>query len=295
MHSTKYFPPIFLLSITGILLWVFILREPGQDQTPPDYKNDLQNGELIEAELSTTGNPERPDASLKNDPINVDEAFKAIQPHEMILLEDGKIKWAKSRGYFDEEDFSLYASYDDETLWQLAGGGDLLALTLWADSLKEQGRKEDALQTEMTAAIYGSTAALTRLATFHQVSSWQEDLPRSKKLSHIKTMLMYAEVAAKRGDRNGIASGLLELQRRGIKLSKDDLTQISDAADNLFSELEQQREQLGLASFDNAADPLMDIQMNYIISAVPNPGGWATQYMTEIPEIIYANADDLSQ
>lgn len=283
---------IYCLIFTGLVASTvfFFTYDPIQRQGELNAKAKLihatsTNIEFEEVQLDTP-DVNRGSLTHTTSHTEIDKALRMLEPHEILQLEEDEEKWKRSRGYFSKEDFELYATYDDTTIWQLASEGDLLALSIWAKTLKKQGRDEEALQTKMIAAVYGSSEALTNLATSHQVRSWSESLSEQERVNNIKSMLVYAEVAAKRGDRNGVLAGLLELNHQDVELSPEDVKQIRNAANDLFASLEKQRESLGLESFNNDTNALMQVQMDYMISPLPNKHDWATPYLGRALEFV---------
>lgn len=170
---------IYCLFFTGLFASIvfFFTHDGTRKQDELENKIGLvdENSTNIEREEAQLDTPEVNRGGLTNavdQKGNDDGADRKLEPHEILQLEEDKEKRERSRGYLSKEDFELYATYDETTIWQLANEGDLLALSIWSDTLKKQGRDEDAAQTKIIAAVfYGSSEALTSLAASHEVKS----------------------------------------------------------------------------------------------------------------------------
>ncbi len=257
--------------------------------------NTESANEIQQEEKATQQSPEINNASRDNSfRVDTTEAlspaiYKKLDSTKIAQLEYDQQLWKEARGYFTADDYNQYASYDDQTLWELGNQGDLKALHMLADSFKESGRVEDTNQILGFASIHGSTKALTRLATISQVQSWRTEANEKDKINNIKNMLAFAEAAAMRGDLSGIWAGLMELQNNAINLSVDDISDASAIARQIYDDLQNRRSALGLDLFDNSSDPLTDFQMDYMISALPNPNGWATSYINSAVEPVFSS------
>ncbi len=278
-----------LLTILAALVAALFLWDNWEKENVVHNESSFTSNESEKSSTVLGPKDPRADEVVSNSASSIDQAARVLGSQEVKYLEDDKKRWELSRGYFDESDYELYASYDGAAIKKLASSGDLLALAIWAKSLKKQDHDKEAFQTKMISAMYGSSEALVSISTVHETKSWDKDISEQEKLHHVKAMLVYAEIAAMRGDRNGVVSGLLELNRQGVELSKDDIIEISTAAKEIYSGLEEQRELLGLGPFDNEEDPFVQAQMDFMASPIPNSNGWATEYIGEKPEVVYVD------
>lgn len=262
----------FLVILAGLLSVLFLwdAKETENEAQSEGNFSSLESESSL-PEVDTKAYKTSGEVSKSDSATSKDQPVRVLSPQEIMYLEVDQKQWERSRGYFDAEDHELYASYDDTTLRRLANSGDLLALAIWAKNLKEEGHDEEAFQTQMIAAMYGSSEALLSISVTHETRSWDKDLTEQQRLQHLNAMLVYAEVAAMRGDRNGVVSGLLALDRQGVDLSKNEIDEISAAAKEIYSGLEEHRKLLGLGPFDNEEDPFLQIQMDFMASALPNP------------------------
>lgn len=218
--------------------------------------------------------------------------LKKLSSSQILQLEYDQARWNEERGYFSQEHYDQYATYDNEVLSQLAREGDLLALDILADNHQAQGERAQAAHLRWIAAIHGSTAALNDLATMHQVQLWKDGLGDERRTEHLIGMLAHAEVSAMRGDRTGVWTQLMGLHQEKITLEESVIKKSSSVARELYSELESQRAALGLNGFDNSKDALTEFQMDYMISALPNPNQWAAEYIGESPIPVIETDDE---
>lgn len=275
-----------LVPIAVIILSVFFWNnyslnynkiQQAKHTKPDDHVSFLASKPTAQALTKKIGTKNK---ALIEIPILINET------EDIPWLEHESTQWKRTRGYFKKPDYDLYASYDHDTLRQLAREGDLLALDIWAKILKKQKRSIHFLKTQIFAATHGSTKALTDIVNSYQARSWQSNISEHGKHEHIKTMLIYAEMAAMRNDFNGILTSLMEMNQKNIVLSANDLKEITAAAEESYANLEKQRLNLGLNEFENDISSLEVMQMSYMISALPNPNGWATSYLTKLPSMV---------
>lgn len=163
-------------------------------------------------------------------------------------------RWQLDRGYTLFLPNDEYKTYNKDTLQKLASSGDIRALQQLAE---RSGFSDEAKSLYKRAATLGSTYALTSLSRLSASSSRVSDDPLVKKGYVIESMA-YAKVASMRGDNNHYFSDMkspISTNPSGVQLSESDYTQVKTLAEKIYKDLEQERESLGLGSFDNAVPP----------------------------------------
>ncbi|MFI2810961.1 hypothetical protein [Microbulbifer sp. YPW16] len=230
-----------------------------------------------------------PSPGNKNTGERRSPSFQILGSQELSSLEADSQKWKRKRGYFSEEELGLYLSYDRDTLWKLANQGDLIAMDLWADTLDREGYEEEAIQARLISAAYGPTEPLTEMVSIFRTNLWSGDLEEVDRLVNLKSMLVYAEVAAMRGDPEGILVSLHELHRSGVSLSESEKMNISSSAKEIYDSLTKQREAIGLPPFDNHTHPFVELQFSFMAYPIPNPNQWASDYINEAPRMVITN------
>lgn len=165
--------------------------------------------------------------------------------------------WLESRGNFLGVGTSEYDNYDFSTLQQLVGSGDLHAMHKLAQLyisgpyLGEYGYRaaEDML---MRAAIYGSSSALAEIADFKYTQRLVAESELDKRHLVIVS-LSYYRAAELRGDYWGslnVRDPLLT--KEPIMLQLEEKESIESLAQAIYTQLEAQREKMGLGAFDNS-------------------------------------------
>ena len=192
--------------------------------------------------------------------------------------------WRRARGYFTQTDYDGYATYGEETLRELAGNGDILALDLFADALFAAGEDDRARVVLHLAAVHGSTAALTRLATDYRHELWSLDAedPALRRQA-LGRMLIYAEVAALRGDYDGLIVGLQEIESSGIEFTPPELEEISAQAESIYDDLALQRAHLGMRPFDDETPALELVTKGFMLSPYRSRAGWGASHVARLP------------
>lgn len=207
------------------------------------------------------------------------EYLNEIGHNDLLILQAQSAEWKRERGYFQQGDYDLYASYDEFTLVELAKKGDLLALDILANLARKNGDKRKSALLRLEAAAYGSTSALTELSTAIYTTTFRTNISDKKRHDIYKNMLAYSEVAAMRGDRLGVWSSLMVLNSKEVALSDVDIQDVTERAEKIYGELEKRRERMGLSSFDNTTDKFTEITLDFLLSPIPNPNNWAEKYI----------------
>ena len=219
-----------------------------------------------------------PGASAGPDSTSSGE-FADLPPQQQV-----RENWRRARGYFTQSDYGGYATYDEDTLRELSRGGDILALDLFATALFAAGEDDRATAVLHLAAVHGSTAALTRLAGNHQSEVWRLDADQTAaRRRALGRMLVYAEVAALRGDYEGVVSGIQELDANDIRFTPSELEAISTEAGAIYDELASERAKLGMRPFDNDTPVLELVTKGFMLAQLRPHTGWASAFVAELP------------
>lgn len=183
--------------------------------------------------------------------------------HAMELNEAGSIEalreldlWHEQRGHFSSGEFNSYADYDTSSLIDIGRQGDLRALYTLVN--REDVNEPDKIWASKTAAIFGDTSAtagynsmLKLAAAKFSLLNGNDDQTEAAKLTIIES-LAWAEFAAIRGDFSLFDNSLFVLEDiDGFELSALEEELISKKARELYTNLSNEREALGLDPFDN--------------------------------------------
>jgi hypothetical protein len=171
--------------------------------------------------------------------------------------------WAQSRGWIDITYRAMadYETYNKETLERMANEDHNMQAMM---RLGIEFREYEWLEK---AAVYGSSFALTCLAI--------KDLPIGKpaeeqgseetqRLAYIES-LAYKKAAELRNDyyTSQAASKSRYKQAYGITLTEEDIRKSEKRAQEIYNNLEAQREKLGLGKFDNSVPPSVEAYYRY--------------------------------
>ena len=165
-------------------------------------------------------------------------------------------------------DAKNYKSYDEQTLISLVQQGDMLAMVALADLLLSKGEFLPVHDLYWSAASRGSTVALTKIAgqysagynllTEHGYDEnyirQEYDIPTNYDAKDylLTASFAYDAVTIMRGDVWLGKVGFERLQNKiGRSLSQQEWQSIEASAKQIYNDLEQQRNQLGLSPFDN--------------------------------------------
>ncbi len=220
-------------------------------------KNDAIEG-LYEANVSSME-----DGPVSNKKIDIEGA----QPDHQEILDQSSLfspaevaeyqEWLRSRGNFAGVRGSEYDSYDFATLHQLADSGDLHAMHKLAhlyisDAYHKQYGFKAAEDMLMRAALYGSSYALAVIADFKHSQRFSAASELDKRHLTIVSMA-YFRAAELRGDYWGsitMRDPLLKINP--IVLEPEEKESIESFAQAIYTQLEAQRESMGLGEFDNS-------------------------------------------
>lgn len=167
--------------------------------------------------------------------------------------------WYESRGWYETIDSNTtddYRTYTKETLQQLANDGDIRALQL----LASRASKSEFEPLLTKAAIHGSVFAFSMFSNaIMSHSGITEHSNRLEKLPLIIEAAAYGEVAKMRG--NFLISGDSDItyleNTYGINLTTKEKKTVLARAQEIYTNLESQRINLGLGKFDNSIPPVV--------------------------------------
>lgn len=203
---------------------------------------------------------EAPISNKKNDGAMLQKGHQEM-PDESSLFSPAEVaeyqEWLRSRGNFTGVRGSEYDSYDFATLHQLADSGDLHAMYKLAhlyisDAYHQQYGFKAAEDMLMRAALYGSSYALAEIADFKHSQRFSAASELDKRHLTIVS-LAYFRAAELRGDYWGsitMRDPLLKINP--IILEPEEKESIESSAQAIYTQLEAQRESMGLGEFDNS-------------------------------------------
>ncbi|MFO1389712.1 hypothetical protein [Cellvibrio sp.] len=211
-------------------------------------------------------------ASLMPSNKSLNEKADIVQhekkPEEEIFLmgnaaEREKVhKWYIEQGYYDFDDQNQsYRSYDQATLETLAAKGDLRAIDALAKLyMTEEFVRENGLasstQQFRNAAIWGSTFAFVRLATRYESEVYMfSKTPEEKRYAALEVLALYSagELRGEKWMNRDSARTFKKLQ--GITLNETEQKFVAERANQIITDLQQERRRLGLGDFDNSVPP----------------------------------------
>ena len=160
-----------------------------------DQQNDLDRAFLVEL----------PD----------DEGEEAVDPY---LVELNTKSWEESRGFHDESTLLAYEAYSDSVLTSLIGSGDIVAMEVLGERMREKGEHEKADALLFDAAASGSISALYNKTDSANLFLDPDNRPSESDLKDsAKELFIEAELAALRGDLDS-ASGVLLFLKVGLNV-----------------------------------------------------------------------------
>lgn len=167
-----------------------------------------------------------------------------------------------------------YDSYDVETLKKLAETGDLHAMHKLANwyvsdqNFLDYGFKF-AEPLLWRAAIYGSSGAISELAEIQYSKRYGNDSEEEKRQLLLDAMAFY-RAAELRGDRWGTLTIKKSLMKNNnFSFASQELDVINKRAQEIYSDLQSQRLELGLGEFDNSVSPAV----KKLFEIMENPPG----------------------
>jgi hypothetical protein len=270
MHR-KIILTLVLVILAGLMVWL----NTGDDRSSPD--RELAYGEVRGAGEPVSGRGSGPRADLTDEsttrggtgalsrkPGLSNEASPEQRPASPTIPEpthyevDDLLRWYEERGQILGA--SDYQGYSLETLSALAEQGDIYALQLVAEQLREEGLDEPANAYLFEAAARGSVHAIERLGRAHylNVVRARNDGDAVAEKHSVMEALAWYETAYLRGDLNSRSrvDGLME-NLGELELTEEDLHSVQQKAQAHYRQLEGHRLQLGFPDFDNTPHPVL--------------------------------------
>lgn len=163
-------------------------------------------------------------------------------------------KWEESRGRFDEESLKDYAGYDLEILKSLVENGDIKAMIALAMLyVSEQYAGVYGVKYSMpllkVAAIHGSSYAMELYAIQYEAEHFVNG---TNDRGVLLESLSWNNAAALRGDVYPNNSATLDLRRKNIQLSSDEIQTIRSRSEQIYQQLLSERRGMGLGDFDDS-------------------------------------------
>lgn len=250
--QAKKIPVIALLIIAAaISLWV-VLKNSASTSSGPSFGASLPANNVSNSVATVT-----PSQSVKLQlPPQV-----SLQKYETLMgtpAQASEVKdWYVRRGNYAFSDGNReYVSYNQATLEKLSANGDIRAMHALANMYQDdvhlhQYGADAANILYRNAAVYGSTQALADLAVDHQVRFFSHETnEQAKKAAGLEVLALY-NVAELRGDKwANLNEGLLF--KRGLTISVEEQQYINMRSQQIYDELRQRRNELGLGEFDNS-------------------------------------------
>jgi hypothetical protein len=243
------FPYVFyaFFLFASVFIAVYFFKEKQEPLNPPLALEVQSNYSVGDAQNHST------EIAMGGESTASISAQLMKSPERNLNIDNAVIaQWKKERGYaVFVEGNQNYDSYNLETLEKLANDGDGLAVQALARVNMLKGF-DNGINIYQKAAVKGSTEALALIAAsiqgvrFNNASS-----PEEKKAALIES-LAWDNVAALRGDRQSIISEMTLLKSKGITIETADQAVIKVRAQEIYNELQQERNALGLGDFDNS-------------------------------------------
>lgn len=229
-----------------------------------DAEKQSTSDELIAETESTVSRPEQPTSRTNvGDDLQPsssssdggDSESLAVPP---VVNEKARdyLQRLSNSGYFGSEELQLYAAYEISDLEELSHSGDLLASYALYDRHLKNGDLELALDAAYAGVVHGSTRNIGLIASSYvsrAITLRDSDSMESTADRELLTAIAWYEVARMRGDKDLSRLGRDVAAREGINLDSNALKAIRIAAQELYDDLEKEREALGLNPFDNTA------------------------------------------
>ncbi len=204
--------------------------------------------------------PQTQPASVNTEPLKVDTlpaVFTSITAADISKMQG----WSEEYGYYSAEDGAIYESYSDAILEDLAKKGDIKALDTLGNKFIQKGEMDKAVPYFWEAAALGSTTALDSLAILAEPNPTKGETKEMRKElfrgATLESLALY-QVVALRGDEN-----LAKLKTEQVKSSYDfrygqleltpqELQTIVQRKQEIYSQLQARRTELGLNDFNNS-------------------------------------------
>lgn len=233
-----------------------------QQHNSANKQNDTLAQEVIAHEVQEAKQSDQSEPSTPKLEQHTAQASEQVEHQKLDLPEyQALVRWQEERGYIAGEDYQTYQSYNDVTLKDLSNSGDVKAMLVLGANYTRERKPEESLAQFRKAATYGSTVALTHLATDAQAQAMRNDQDKTPEGRErlVTEVMALQKVVSLRGDTSGSISNInafketyKTLYKEDLKISPEQLKQIDVRAKAIYLELEQERHRLGLGEFDNS-------------------------------------------
>lgn len=262
----------FKLSIAFLIIAIFtyLWLKPHDNSTPETATVEGDSVQPIEKTESLAITSASSVEQFVREDTKVKEVSTAEDPwHSRANFEEVE-QWKVSRGYYSSEDLAMYKTYSQETIEQLAMGGDIKAIYTLVDLKVAAGAtQQEVIDLYMRAAMLGSTQALDwaglMATTDRNMSKFQGSNGDELYKKEMIDALSIYQVALIRGDQEVMER--VNDARSRVELTPEDLKYIEKRGADIYNDLEEQRKSIGLGPFDNSVPPIVK---NYQDEALNN-------------------------
>ncbi len=248
------------MAVVGLLLFAYGYYL--QQRNSANNQDETLAQQVIAHELQEVKQGDQSEPSTQKPELPTAQAPEQVEQQKLDLPEyQALVRWQEERGYIAGEDYQTYQSYSDEALKDLSNSGDVKAMLVLGANYTRERMPEESHAQFRKAATYGSTVALTHLATDAQAQAMRNDTDKTPEGRErlVTEVMALQKVASMRGDASGSMSNInafketyKTLYKEELKISSEQLNQIDARAKAIYLELEQERHKLGLGDFDNS-------------------------------------------
>ena len=249
----KAFKVIIAMCVVLVPFAIFIfLGRQNQSPQPTQVIQDKPGDQALTFSRSTAHSSRNSNA-VPSQSVSVNVPPK-VEPWNSPAGYEHVDKWRESRGYFSDTDFQMYENYGIETVEQLARDGDIKALRTLVRMYLTKGDPELIMTTLRETAMRGSSEALILIGMIEEPSrdSYEFKGPDGDVL--YKKMMLESlaifKAASIRGDKE-VDMRITEA-RSQLTLTLDDERYIEQRGTEIYNDMQEKRNALGLGPFDNS-------------------------------------------
>ncbi len=241
-----------LLILSGVIGFAYLLLSLVLEN---DNSNKQSDSALVD-EVNSREQELRVEKESKNsnESLIVKNEIKVPKDSEITDVEAAEIReWQEQRGYpqfMDDGTIinSPYESYDSQTLLKLVEQGEPKAMQILGDRALKQGDLDSAKTFYFSAAVFGYTKNLVDIGNIY-IHKYNNEIYEEKKRDLAIIAYSWYELASKRGDIQ--VEFAKDLTGNEIEFSDKEKQNILEKSNELYSELINKRQQLGLGDFNN--------------------------------------------
>ncbi len=174
--------------------------------------------------------------------------------YERAAMHDWMNTWGYNKGRENE-----YQHYSEETLRQLAEGGDIHAMVEYGyEMMRRPGGMPLGEEWFINAMVHGSLDAFLHMSIFVRRHMEHAETPEQMR-GHALESLAWYEAAALRGNKElGLTGSTNFIRSNDIRLSPQDVQWLQARAQEIYRDLVARRAAAGLDEFDNSVPPVVD-------------------------------------